>query len=177
MRRLFTVLILLLFFYGCNKNKVEEIIVAKPIKVSDNEIVNYIKYCNDRFNMCINYPSNFNPLPEPSNGDGRSFTNKPDGAEITVFGAISNEKDPLSYELETIKLDTNILKLTEFENGFAFYGVDVKEKVTRKGKVILRKKIEGKDTIKITHNLTFSYPTNKENKFKNYWNVISEDFK
>ena len=161
-------------FLGC-ENKKEETVVSKKVEVSGNEVINYIEYCNGRFNMCIYYPSNFAPQPEPSNGDGRTFTNDPDEAEIIVFGSLDTENRGIKEVLDLSKSMLNSPKVEEVPHGFYLTGM---EKDTRKihHEIIVLKEDTANQPNEI-HNLVFTYPVDKKRKFRRYWKQISRDFK
>ena len=159
---------------SCNNNQNKEIILAKPIVISDNELVNYIEYCNNRFDICIFYPSNFAPLPEPINGDGRTFTDEPDNAEITVYGSNVNKNYNLEDELNAIKSHVNISEQIDLSNGFEILGTEKNSNLIHHEIIIIKSKIQNNNKVNVLLNLTFTYPYSKKNKFKNYWKIISQ---
>lgn len=139
--------------------------------------MNYIEYCNNRFDICILYPSNFTPLPEPINGDGRTFTDTPDKAEITVYGSIINDNYKLKDNLDEIESYVNISDVSDLPNGFEVLGTEKDSDLVHHEITIIKEKKQGDNTIKVLHNLIFTYPSSKESKFKNYWDIISENIK
>ncbi|MBV7441875.1 hypothetical protein KRX57_10630 [Weeksellaceae bacterium TAE3-ERU29] len=166
--------LILILSISCKNNQNKEIISAKPIVVSNNELVNYIEYCNNRFDICILYPSNFDPLPEPINGDGRTFTDEPDNAEITVYGSNVSENYNLEDELNSIKSYVNISEIIDLPNGFEILGTEKDSDLILHKIIIIKNKMQNENKVNILHNLTFTYPNSKKKKFKSYWKIISQ---
>lgn len=169
--------LILLLSVSCKNNQNKEIISASPIVVSDNELVNYIEYCNNRFDICIFYPSNFSPMPEPINGDGRTFTDEPDNAEITVYGAIIDKKHGLEDELNAIKSHIDISETIDIPNGFEIVGTERNSNLIHHEIITIKNKMQNENKVNVLHNLTFTYPESKKNKFRNYWKIISQKIK
>lgn len=160
---------------ACKSKTEEEIIVAKPINISENEITNYVEYCNNRFDMCINYPSNFKPEPEPTNGDGRVFSDEPERADIRLYGTQYTAENQMNEILNDLKNEIEIYNLKKYKNRVEIFGID-KEKQLFLYQILLIKKIDSYDD-DVLCSLSFTYPYEKHKKFKSYWRVISSSFK
>lgn len=55
--------------------------------------VNTEWYCNQRFDICVQYPAHFEPQGESQNGDGQMFSSKDGNAMYLVYGRLSSEYD------------------------------------------------------------------------------------
>ncbi|MGV4528871.1 hypothetical protein [Ornithobacterium rhinotracheale] len=160
---------------ACKGRVEQEIIVASPIDISDNEITNYVEYCNNRFDICMNYPSNFNPEPEPTNGDGRVFSNKPDGAEIRIFGTTFSPRTQLEEIVQSMKKELEIYNLKQDKNRVEVFGFDKENNNLYHEILIIKKQAKSKNDELCS--LSFIYPHAKRKKFKSYWRIISNSFK
>lgn len=180
MKKLLSYILLSIFLFSCAK-KNKETISSKPLKFTDNEIVNYVEYCNDRFHLCIDYPSSFRALPEPINGDGRSFINDTDSATITIYGFIDSDKNGLKSHIELTKELVEIKKINEFENGVIISGVEKESGYLYKEKIIIKpvKNIDKSigNSNNIVGTLQLSFPKNKNKKYTKFWDIIRKNFK
>ncbi|MRI63853.1 hypothetical protein EDM00_07605 [Ornithobacterium rhinotracheale] len=167
-------LILVLFFFSCKGKVEQEIIVAKPMDISENEITNYVEYCNNRFDICMNYPSNFKPEPEPTNGDGRVFSNEPDDAEIRIFGSTFSPNSQIKDILEILKEELEIYNLKKDKNRVEVFGLNKTNNHLHHEIIIIKKQAKSKNDELCS--LSFTYPHAKRKKFKSYWRIISNSF-
>lgn len=178
----FAIFLILISIFAC-KSEDKEIIRSKPLEVSDNEIVNYIEYCNDRFNVCFDYPSNFGAQPEPANGDGRTFLNQIDSAYITLFGFIDHDNIGLSHQIDIMKEYMEIETLTEFPNGIEVIGTEIETQKTHKERILIKPDstsgitLTNGEPVNIIYSLQFVYPKSKEKKYQLYWRKMTDKFK
>lgn len=164
------------FIISCKKEP-KESISSKPLEVSNNEIVNYIKYCNDRFDVCFEYPSNFGALPEPANGDGRTFSNEPDAAQIIFFGFLDQSNEGLNAQLMLSQDLINIKRIDTLKNGYEITGIDKETKRLHYEKILTKPSVSpSNDSVNIIYSLQFVYPKNKNDKYKSYWKKLSGKF-
>lgn len=180
MKKLFSHILLSLFFFSCTK-KNKETISSKPLKFTDNEIVNYVEYCNDRFHLCIDYPSTFRMLPESINGDGRSFINDTDSATITIYGVINLDNNGLNRYIDLTKNLVDIKGIDNIKNGVLIYGIDKNSGYIHKEKIITKqiknKRDSANDFIDIIGTLQINYPKVKNKKYIKFWETIRKNFK
>lgn len=174
------VLLLIITFIGC-KNENKETIQSKPLEVSDNEIINYISYCNDRFKACFDYPSNFGAQPEPANGDGRTFLNEIDDAEILMYGSTDHNNGGLSAQIDMINEYVEIDELTELSNGFEISGKDRESGNIHKERMFIKPDsssgtYDNGKPVNIIYSLQFVYPKDKSKKYQSYWPKMIEKF-
>jgi hypothetical protein len=55
-----------------------------------SQLPSFSRYCNARFDYCIDYPKNIlHPLKESDNGDGRIFANSLGENKLLVFGGLN----------------------------------------------------------------------------------------
>ena len=60
----------------------------------------YVRYCNDRYGFCVDYPGNLVMEPPPDNGDGRRFHD--DTGFLVIASGINNvHDDTLSEEMSS----------------------------------------------------------------------------
>ncbi|MDO5654664.1 MAG: hypothetical protein Q4G27_00825 [Flavobacteriaceae bacterium] len=166
---------------SCKKESGESI-TSKRLEVSDNEIINYLEYCNDRFEICIEYPSNFSAQPEPANGDGRTFVNRIDSAEIILYGFMDLDNEGLEGQMSIINEMIDVSSLEKSPNGLDIKGIDNEtgrihyEKVRIKTDSTAGLNKDG-TPINIIYSLQFVHPKSKEKKFRDYWSRIHSRFK
>ena len=55
------------------------------------EDLSYKKYCNARFDFCVEYPASFVNLPPPENNDGLTFLSTDKKTKILAFGSLASE--------------------------------------------------------------------------------------
>ncbi len=88
------------------------------------------KYCNERFEYCLNYPSVFEPFGSSKAGDGQIFYIDGGKIELLVWGSVNGQNRTLEQEKIYIsqnrKIDYQFIKPTFFvitgvENGKIFY--------------------------------------------------------
>ena len=176
------ILLIIISVFAC-KTEDKEVILSKPLKVSDNEIVNYIPYCNDRFNACFDYPSNFGAQPEPADGDGRSFINKIDSAEITMYGFLDHENGGLANQIDLLKEFMDIETLTEIQSGIEVSGVEIESGKIHKERILIKPDttsgitLANGEPVNIIYSLQFVYPKSKDKKYQFYWQKMTEKFR
>jgi len=88
-------------------------------------------YCNQRFDLCIEYPAHFVPQGESQNGDGQLFESYDGSAYFLVYGRLYNEYDnhfdAFIYENADANITYKVIKDTYCilsgytENGDIFY--------------------------------------------------------
>jgi hypothetical protein len=49
------------------------------------------KYCNARFDFCVEYPASFVSMPPPANNDGLTFLSTDKKTKIPAFGSLAVE--------------------------------------------------------------------------------------
>ena len=173
-------IVIIITFFGCQKDNTETI-QSKPLEVSDNEIINYISYCNNRFDACFDYPSNFGAQPEPANGDGRTFLNELDSAQIVMYGFLDDNNEGLKTQINILNEYLEIEKLTDIPNGYELIGKDKESGKIHKERILIKpdssagKYKDGKP-MNIIYSLQFVYPQSKEKKYQNYWHKMTEKF-
>jgi hypothetical protein len=115
---------------------------------SNNQLLDLGKYCNNRFDFCINYPKRLlTQETESENGDGTDFSNNRNEFVLTVFGR--NNLDPNGETLSLRRqFDSDITELRTKGDTISykrlsstFYIVSGK----RKGKIFYQKTISKKD--------------------------------
>lgn len=180
----FALIFMLFTLVGCQLDKkgTQETIESKPLEVSDNEIVNYISYCNDRFDVCFDYPSNFNAQPEPANGDGRTFRNEIDSSEITLYGYLDQENEGLEGQIELYKNFLDIQKMDEIKNGIEIIGKNKDNGFIHKERIYIKPDskagtYENGDPMNVIYSLQFTYPEDKSQKYKSYWSKMVKKLK
>lgn len=175
-------LLLLIFILASCKKDNSETITSKRLEVSDNEIVNYVEYCNDRFNFCFDYPSNFGPEPEPANGDGRTFINDIDSSEIVLYGFLDQSNEGIDGQLEVLKEFMEVESVQQIKHGYDVRGIEKEsgkvhlEKILMKADSTAGKYDDGKP-VNIIYSLQFVYPKDKDAKYRDYWKKMSTKFK
>jgi hypothetical protein len=86
------------------------------------------KYCNSRYNYCLDYPVFLIPQNESNNGDGRKFISDDLKTEMSIFGSnypyslnsylsISSENKHITYKV----VKNNWYVISGYENGLIFY--------------------------------------------------------
>lgn len=174
-------LFLVFLMFSC-KQENSESIVSKPLEVSDNELINYIEYCNSRFEICFDYPSNFSAQPEPVNGDGRTFLNKIDESEIVLYGFHDQGNEGLESQLDILNEVMEIDSIVEIENGYDVRGVDREDGRIHFERLMIKPDIESGTyedgtPVNIIYSLQFLYPKEKQEKFKGYWEEMNAKFR
>lgn len=177
----FGIFILLLFVMSCQKEN-QESIVSKQLEVSDNELINYVEYCNSRFDICFDYPSNFSVQPEPVNGDGRTFKNDIDSSEIVLSGFHDQGNEGIEAQLAILEQIMEIDTVIEFQDGYDVRGIDKED-----GRVHFEKLMIKADSkfghyddgtpVNTIYSLQFIYPKSKEHKYRDYWEKMTAKFK
>lgn len=171
MLRTFFLFVSIVLFFGCKKDS--EHIESKKLSTSDNEIVNYVEYCNDRYDMCFDYPSNFGAKPDPINGDGRVFINKPDSAEIVMYGFIDETGNDLQSQLDVLGDMLKDEKITKIENGYEISGILNENDYIFHEKILVKK---NDNNVQVVSGLQFTHPKSKKSKFAGYWENMTEKF-
>ncbi|MXV38336.1 hypothetical protein GO491_06540 [Flavobacteriaceae bacterium Ap0902] len=161
-----------IFLFNCKKES--ETIKSKQLEISENEIINYVEYCNDRYDMCFDYPSNFGAQPDPPNGDGKTFINKLDSSKITMYGFIDETGDELEELLSVTGKMLNDEKITKLANGYEITGIQANNNQVYHEKLIVKNSEEG---LKVVTGLQFMHPQSKTSKFNGYWESMTEKFK
>lgn len=179
-----TIFVLLLAIIGCkSENKgPQEVIESKPLEISGNEIVNYMTYCNDRFDVCMIYPSNFSAQHEPANGDGRTFRNEIDSAEIVLYGFIDQTNQGLQPQLDLYKEFLEIESQNKIENGYEILGQDLETGFKHKERIFIKPDTTAGSyadgtPMNIIYSLQFTYPVDKDKKYQKYWSKMIEKLK
>ncbi|MGI9527498.1 MAG: hypothetical protein ACR2MS_10355 [Weeksellaceae bacterium] len=172
MLRITILSVLSLLLIQCSKKG--ESIESKQLSTSDNEIINYVEYCNERYDMCFDYPSNFSAQPVPLNGDGRTFINKPDSAEIVMYGFIDETGSELNNQLEVLGDMLKDEKITKLDNGYEITGILLDNGFVYHEKLLVR---NGENNLQTVSGLQFTHPKSKTQKFSGYWKSMIEKFK
>jgi hypothetical protein len=60
----------------------------------------YARYCNDRYDFCVSYPSHFGMESPPTNNDGRRFYDR-NGLVMTASGSNNALADTLQTEMHS----------------------------------------------------------------------------
>lgn len=117
--------------------------VGNTQKNNNKSGILFEKYCNERFDYCVDFPKELIfPQPESYNGDGRVFKNKQGEDILTVFGRNNSDPDGGNISLEQQyeddsrdilneykgkqvvtyqKLGNNFFVLSGYRNGKIFY--------------------------------------------------------
>lgn len=137
---------------------------------------NYTKYCNTRFQFCIDYPSNFAAQPESDNGDGKAFVFEK--AEIRAYGSLENEEtNNLAQELEYVQKDYTISYKVVKKDYFIVSGTDKKNNIFYRKTVVkqLKDYMETGPT-QVLQTLTITYPKSQVKTYENYCKKIATSF-
>lgn len=98
------------------------------------------KYCNARFQFCMDYPKDFTGKGESANGDGQTFVSKDSKAIILAFGSLADdtdlEEDVLIHAFKTASSDYKVVYKVIRPDWFIFSGID------RSGKTVYRKTVK-----------------------------------
>lgn len=144
---------------------------------SFNSDTTFAKYCNARFNFCIEYPNSFERQSEPENGDGLIFLSRDKSTEIPAFGSLAVEDfDKLDQEYSIAVSDLRVTYKVITKDWFIFSGID------KKGKIVYRKtrkkKIDymGQGATYVFQTLMITYPQSQNQLYKPYCIKISKDF-
>ena len=174
----FSLLLLVFALFSC-KNESKETISSKKLEVSDNEIVNYVEYCNDRFKICFDYPSNFGAQPEPVNGDGRSFLNEIDSSQIVLYGFLDQGNEGILAQRDILEEVMEIENFSAFKNGFEVEGTENESGFMHLERVMIKADstagtYQNGEPINIIYSLQFTFPESKSDKYLKYWDKITE---
>lgn len=100
----------------------------KDNTIMKNVRTGFNKYCNSRYDYCIDYPILLIPQDESHNGDGRKFVSDDLKTEMTIFASnypnslksylsISSENKNITYKV----VKNNWYVISGYENGLIFY--------------------------------------------------------
>lgn len=168
--------ILFLTLFGC-KSKNSESVEAKPLEITNEELFNYVEYCNDRFNFCLSYPSHFSAQPSSVNGDGKVFKNKLDNAEIIAFGELDDNQTGLEPHLSFIHKQIEIQDSAKVEYGYNFIGVGKKDGRIYHERILMKEKDEANGKVNVIYSIQLSYPKKHQKKYTQLWANLMHNLK
>jgi len=120
----------------------------------------YTKYCNARYNFCVEYPVNFGIEPAPTNNDGRVFYDG-EGYFMRVYGSYNALEHSLNDEMKYEEKEFDVVTYkTSKKNWYVLSGY--------KDDNIIYIKTYMSPNKSIFYHLRISYPA----KFKTEYNAI-----
>jgi hypothetical protein len=133
------------------------------------------KYCNTRFDFCINCPASFISQPTPRNDDGLIFLSQDNNAEIRTFGSLAiGDFDKLQKEFTMASGDIQLTYKKFTKDWFVFSGVD------KAGKIVFRKTVKKKinymsdEGVAVFQTLMITYPASQNKLYAPYCSVIAK---
>jgi hypothetical protein len=132
-----------------------------------NKSPDYQRYCNSRYNYCIDYPDNLNPQHPSANNDGREFKDKAGNIVLTVYGThhVDENGDPASlqalYQSE-LKRKSSSRVITYNKIGNEFYIISG----TVNGNIFYQK------TIQLSDGFGYAILEYSENK-RSFYNIVA----
>ncbi|CAM3774653.1 hypothetical protein FLGE108171_14595 [Flavobacterium gelidilacus] len=139
----------------------------------------YYKYCNVRYDFCIDYPKNFISQGESYNGDGQVFISKDKKAQISTFGSMSlvdvtpTIKHVFDMSNNDKRITYKVLKKDYFivsgfnENGDIFYQKTLSKKVENSN---------NNNQPDFYQTLMITYPKNQSDIYAEYCKKIARFF-
>lgn len=144
---------------------------------SFNSDTTFAKYCNARFDFCVEYPNSFERQSEPENNDGLIFLSRDRSSEIRAFGSLAVEDfDKLVQEYRIAVSNLRVTYKVITKEWFIFSGID------KNGKIVYRKtrkkKINymGQGATYVFQTLMITYPQSQKRVYHPYCIKISEAF-
>ncbi|PZP51638.1 MAG: hypothetical protein DI598_02735 [Pseudopedobacter saltans] len=136
----------------------------------------YQKYCNTRFQFCIEYPSNFKAQPESANGDGCVIISNDGKSEIRTYGSLENEEtNNLTQELQYAEKESKITYKIVCKNYFIISGTNKEGMIFyRKTVVAQLKDYFNSGPAKVLQTLTITYPKSQIKQYEDYCSKISK---
>lgn len=168
-------LVILGLLFSCHNNEQQD--SKKDINSISKQ--DYKQYCNQRYQFCIEYPSNFIPQGVASNGDGQIFSSKDGKTEIRSYGnLIVEDISSLEESYLTELKDVNITYKKKGDDFFVVSGFEGDNIFYRKS---IQRKIDylltGKKDTDILTTFTITYPKNQKDQYDFYCKKINKDLK
>jgi len=127
----------------------------------------YKKYCNARFNFCVQYPVTFGMGPAPYNNDGRDFYDR-DGFFMTASGMYNVLGNSLKEEMRSQEEDFDTITYRRIKNNwFVLSGYSGKNILYLKTYLI-------RDTL---YHLYIRYPKSLKREYDSIVSKISKSFR
>ncbi|WP_283670554.1 hypothetical protein [Candidatus Ornithobacterium hominis] len=161
--------IFLFFIFFCCQSKNIESVEAKPLEITNEELFNYIEYCNDRFNFCFSYPSHFSAQPSSANGDGKTFINKLDDAKIIAFGELDYDNAGLEPHLHFIQDQIKIQDSARVPYGYNFIGFGKNDGKIYHERILIKEKENANSKVNVIYSIQLSYPQKHQKKYTQLW--------
>ncbi len=142
-------------------------------KINQEEVVKdlnstaYKKYCNVRFDFCVQYPPNFISKGVSDNEDGQHFVSENGKAELTVWGSNMN----FSME-EEAKMAEHGKKITYSRMANNYY---VLSGINGEGNVFYQKTITSPSS-KVSHSFMMEYPQSEKSTFDSVCTKMADMF-
>jgi len=157
--------------YKENLNKTENPITNEAEPNSLN------KYCNDRFEFCIEYPKSFEGQGESNNGDGQIFISQDNQSKITVYGQLCVDNNNLDYYYNSVISDINVTYKTIKNNNYIYSGKNAKGEIVY-GKIVKKTidNYQGEGSTDAILNFMIEYPESQINSYTSYCKTISKSF-
>ncbi len=154
------------------KNEAAE--ANKSVKSTSN---NYDKYCNERFDHCIEYPSHFYGTGQSQNGDGQSFLSPDEKTEISFFGSnYDSEFSSIATKYEFALKEGNASYKVKKDNFFVVSGKKTMhdEEYIYYIKTVFKSSDETGDVL-----LTFriDYPASQKEDYDAFCKIIDSNLK
>ncbi|MDM1551636.1 hypothetical protein [Empedobacter falsenii] len=137
---------------------------------------NLKKYCNQRFNFCTEYPSNFSGLGESQNGDGQNFISKDKLTKITIFGNLEIEDiNDLKSTYKSYLTSKNVTYKLIKDNYFVISGFESKNKIFYIK--VIKKKVDYYGSLTdVLQTVYISYPKTQNDIYSAYCKNIAKNF-
>ena len=138
----------------------------------------YKKYCNARFDFCIEYPASFIAQPPAENGDGQIFLSKDGRTEVRAFGSLATEDvGMLEQEFTMASSKTTLTYKRITKDWFVFSGVN------QQGKIVYRKTVKkkidymGQPGTETFQTIMITYPSSENKVYAAYCGKIAQSLK
>lgn len=139
------------------------------------EDLSYKKYCNARFDFCVEYPASFVNLPPPENNDGLTFLSTDKKTKILAFGSLASEDfDRIDQEFNIAISKINLTYKKVTKDWFVFSGLG------KQGEIVYRKTVKkkinytGDRDAYVFQTLMITYPASQKNIYQTYCRKISK---
>jgi hypothetical protein len=133
------------------------------------------KYCNARFDFCVEYPASFVSMPPPANNDGLTFLSTDKKTKIPAFGSLAVEDfDRIDQEFTIAISNINLTYKKVSKDWFIFSGL------SKQGEIVYRKTVrkkinyKGDQGVYVFQTLMIIYPAVQNNIYQTYCIKISK---
>lgn len=181
---------MLLGLLACNESKKEVIKVTRHSEMSVSTSkssrtktvskttyiskVDYIEYCNDRFDFCILYPNDFIPQGQSQNGDGQEFLSRDGKISILFYGSlVDDEFNTMDMNFKHLVKNENIQVSYQLKKD-SYYVVSGIKHINGEEYIYYHKTIEKEN---ILLNWMITYPVSEQHIYDSYCILINEQLK